>query len=81
MPTFKDLRLVVDPTKTPKAIDLVRGDKESLPCIYERTADGFKLAMPMVPRDHKPGDLLPRPTSFETKDRMVMVLTAKRSKR
>lgn len=80
MSTFKDLKLMIDAKKQPKAVDLVRGDKESLPCIYEITADGFRLAMPLIPRERKPEEPLPRPESFDTKDKPVMVLTAKRSK-
>lgn len=68
IPTFKDLKLQLDPTKKPMAADLVRGGKESLPCIYEVTDAGLKLAMPMVPRDRKPGETLPRPESFDSKD-------------
>jgi len=80
MPTFKDLKLELDAKKKPRAVDLVRGEKESLPCIYEVTAESLKLAMPLVPRDRKPGEALPRPESFDTKDKPVMVLTAKRAK-
>jgi uncharacterized protein (TIGR03067 family) len=83
----KELRvyqLTLDPAKTPKATDLVRdrdGAKEQLPCIYQLDGDEFKLGMPLVPKDRKPGEALPRPESFETKDKPVLVLTAKRAKK
>lgn len=80
IPHLTDLKLILDPKKKPKAVDLVRGEKESLPCIYEVTADELKIAMPYVPKDRKPGENLPRPESFDTKDKPFMVLTAKRSK-
>lgn len=81
IPTFKDLKLELDPTKKPKSLDLVRGEKESLPCIYEVTADELKVAMPLVPKERKPGEALPRPESFDLKDKPFMVLTAKRDKK
>lgn len=37
--------------------------------------------MPMVPEDPKPGELLPRPESFDSKDKPVLVLHAKRQKK
>jgi uncharacterized protein (TIGR03067 family) len=80
MPNFNNIKLKLDATKKPKAVDLLRKDKEALPCIYEVTADGWKLAMPLVPKDRKADEKLERPTSFDTKDKPVMVLTAKRSK-
>jgi uncharacterized protein (TIGR03067 family) len=80
IPTFKDLKLRIDATKKPRAVDLLRGDEESLPCIYEVTADELKLAMPLVPKERKPGEALQRPESFDTKDKPVTVLLAKRSK-
>jgi uncharacterized protein (TIGR03067 family) len=80
MPTFRGLRLDLDPKKNPKAVNLVRSEKESLPCIYEVKDDQLMLAMPLVPKDRKPGSQLPRPESFETKDKPVMVLIARRSK-
>ncbi len=80
IPTFRNLKLELDPKKKPKEINLVRGEKERLPCIYEVTAEGLKLAMPLVPEKGKPGERLSRPESFDTKDKPFLVLTAKRSK-
>jgi uncharacterized protein (TIGR03067 family) len=80
LPTFKDLKMEIDPKKKPKVLDLVRDEKESLPCIYELKEGEWKLAMPLVPKERKPGEQLPRPESFDTKDKPVMVLIAKRSK-
>jgi uncharacterized protein (TIGR03067 family) len=78
--TFKDLKLELDAKKKPKAVDLVREGKDTLPCIYEVTAEEMKIAMPLVPKERKPGELLPRPESFETKDKPIMVISAKRGK-
>ena len=50
IPTFKDMRLDLDPKKTPRSVDLVRNEKESLPCIYEIKGDEWKIAMPLVPK-------------------------------
>jgi hypothetical protein len=58
----------------------VRGEKESLPCIYALKEEELKLAMPFVPKGRNSGERLLRPESFETKDKPVMVLTAKRRK-
>jgi uncharacterized protein (TIGR03067 family) len=80
VPTFKDLKLQIDAKKKPKTLDLLRGEKEALPCIYEVTGDEWKLAMPLVPKDRKPGEALPRPESFDSKDKPIMVVIAKRSK-
>ena len=80
MSTFKNLKLQVDAKKKPKALDLVRNANETLPCIYELTQDEWKIAMPLVPKDKKPDELLPRPESFDTSNQPVMVLTAKRVK-
>ena len=78
--TFQDLKLKLDPKRKPKAVDLVRGGKETLPCIYEVTAKTLKLAMPMVRKKRNPGEKLPRPKSFDSQDKPVLVLSAKRSK-
>jgi uncharacterized protein (TIGR03067 family) len=77
---FKDLELRLDPKKTPRAADLLREGRETLPCIYEVSDDTFKLAMPLVPTNRKPGEALPRPESFDSAGKPVMVLTAKRAK-
>src|SRR5688500_6556953 len=58
VPTMRDLRLDLDPKAKPKAVDLVRGGKDSLPCIYEVTADTLRLAMPLVPAKRKAGEPL-----------------------
>ncbi|WP_020472757.1 TIGR03067 domain-containing protein [Zavarzinella formosa] len=80
IPTFKGLKLELNTTLKPKAADMLRGEKETLPCIYELTVNELKLAMPLVPKDRKPGEKLPRPESFDSKDKPFMVLTAKRGK-
>jgi uncharacterized protein (TIGR03067 family) len=80
MPTFKDLKLELDTKRKPKAVDLVRGEKEVLPCIYELTADVLKLAMPLVPAEKKAGESLSRPKSFDSKGEPFLVLSAKQRK-
>lgn len=81
MPTFRDLALEFDPKSKPKAVNLVRGKNERLPCIYEVTERSLKLAIPLIPRQRDPKEPLPRPKSFETKGKPIMVLTAKRGKK
>jgi uncharacterized protein (TIGR03067 family) len=80
LPTFKDLTLAIDPKKKPKVLDFIRGGNECLPCIYELTDQELKLAMPLVPKERKPGDRLPRPESFDTTGKPFLVLIMKRSK-
>jgi uncharacterized protein (TIGR03067 family) len=80
IPTFRNLKLELDPKKKPKEVNLVRGERERLPCIYEVTEEELKLAMPLVPKERKPGEELSRPESFDSKDKPVVILTAKRSK-
>jgi uncharacterized protein (TIGR03067 family) len=78
-----DLRVGLDASKNPKIMDFVRSTKvgkESLPCLYEVSAEQLRLAMPMVPADKRPEDPLARPESFDTKGKPVVVLTAKRMK-
>ncbi len=77
---FKDLALPADQAKGPKAIDLIRDERSVLPCLCDVSGDEFKLAMPMIPEDRKPGELLPRPDSLDSKDKPVMVFTMKRLK-
>ncbi|HSQ56579.1 MAG TPA: hypothetical protein VLM40_12625, partial [Gemmata sp.] len=76
--TFRNLKIELDPKKKPRAMDLLRGPNEGLPCIYEVTATDLKIAMPLVPKKRKPGEGLPRPESFDSKDKPVMVFIAKR---
>jgi uncharacterized protein (TIGR03067 family) len=78
--TFKDIKLDVDAKKQPKTVEMVREGKETLPGIYEVSDEELKIAMPLVPKERKPGELLPRPESFETKDKPIMVIAAKRAK-
>jgi uncharacterized protein (TIGR03067 family) len=81
MPTFRQLRLDFGASKTPKAVDLVRGEGDFLPCIYELKGDELKLATPLVPPNRKPGEPLVRPSSFDTKDKPVALMVAKRTGR
>jgi len=81
VPAFKDVELVLDPGKKPSRMDMVRkGKKDVLPCIYELTGDRLQIAMPLIPKERKPGEGLPRPTSFDTEGKAIIVLVARRSK-
>ena len=80
MKTFRDLKIEFVPKKTPQAVDLTQEGKVTLPCIYEVTAEGLKLAIPMVSQVGQPRIALTRPESFDSKDKPFLVLTAKRSK-
>ena len=82
IPTFKDMRLDLDPKKTPRSVDLVRNEKEKSPCIYEIKGGRMgKSPCPWVPKEGKTGEKLPRPESFDSKDKPVMVMTLKRAKK
>lgn len=78
--TFSNLRMTLDPKKSPKVLDLIRGDNEELPAIYELKDDELKIAISMVPLKRKPDEKLPRPESFDSKGKEFLVITAKRRK-
>jgi uncharacterized protein (TIGR03067 family) len=80
MATFRDLKMKLFPKKKPREVNLIRGSDEGLPCIYEVSATQWKLALPLVPKERKPGEKLMRPKSFDTKDRPVMLFVLKRKK-
>jgi uncharacterized protein (TIGR03067 family) len=80
IPHLREVRLDLDPKAKPKAINLVRGENETLPCIYEVTANELKLGMPMAREKGDPGAPAPRPKSFDTKDKPFVVLTTERIK-
>ncbi len=79
--TFKDLKLQIDAKQKPKTVDLVREGSETLPCIYKIENDEWVLAMPLIPEQRAPGEPLPRPKSFDSKDQLAVVLTAQRTKK
>src|SRR5262249_46359463 len=66
----------VDPSKDPKAINLVNPqDKTPIPAIYSRDGKEMKICMPVAPENGKD---LARPTSFETKGKSWMLLVLRR---
>jgi uncharacterized protein (TIGR03067 family) len=70
----------VDPGRKPKEVTLLKEqEKQSLPCIYAVDGDELKWCMPLPVATKKVR--LQRPESFATKDRPVMLLTARREKR
>lgn len=79
--TFSGLKMEIDFSADPKKLNLMRpaGDRvETLPCIFELKDGQLKIAMPLVPADKAPEDPLPRPTSFDTSEEPILVLTASR---
>jgi uncharacterized protein (TIGR03067 family) len=72
----------VDPSQKPKALDFIvtRDGKDlTIPLIYSLDGDELKVVIPLV----EPGKLkdVKRPDSFETKDKPLILLTAKRDKK
>jgi hypothetical protein len=80
IPTFRDLTLRPDTARESKAIDFIRDGKLMLPCLCDAAGDDLKFAMPMIPERREPGDVIPRPESFDSKDKPVIVFTMKRIK-
>lgn len=80
MPNFRDLTLRPHTAKNSNAIDIFRDENSFLPCLYDLADDNFKLAIPLIPENADPGFVLPRPESFESKDKPVIVFTMKKAK-
>lgn len=81
MEGFSEIKLVLNTSTTPASLDFVReknGRGESLPGIVALEGETLKLAMPLVPAEMEPGEGLQRPASFDSKDGLFMVFTAKR---
>jgi uncharacterized protein (TIGR03067 family) len=77
----KTFTFTVDPSKKPKAMDLVNvKDSMSLPAIYALDGDESKLGMPLIPTKVDKVELK-RPESFVTKDIPVLTMTLKREKK
>jgi uncharacterized protein (TIGR03067 family) len=82
------MRVNLDPTKKPKAIDLLitRGDEKiTWKCIYSLDGDTFKFVMPLAPTKGQKATgeaygAVKRPEGFDGKDRPFMVFTAERQK-
>jgi uncharacterized protein (TIGR03067 family) len=68
--------VALDPSKTPKTIDLV-GGKATLPCIYTLDGDQFRLVLPPPPAKDKG---FSRADSFDTTKSKGLVLNAEREK-
>jgi uncharacterized protein (TIGR03067 family) len=75
-----NVKFRIDPTKKPKTLDLIDRDdaKKIFPLIYELKDDELKIVIPLVPAGK--GETPKRPDSFETKDRPLALITAKREK-
>jgi uncharacterized protein (TIGR03067 family) len=75
-----NVKFRIDPAKKPKTLDLIdKGDpKRIFPLIYELKDDELKIVIPLV-RAGK-GEAPKRPDSFETKDKPLALITAKREK-
>jgi uncharacterized protein (TIGR03067 family) len=69
----------VDPGRKPREMTLLKEkEKQTLPCIYSLEGDELKWCVPLASAADKVR--LQRPDSFATKDRPVMLLSAKREK-
>jgi uncharacterized protein (TIGR03067 family) len=78
-PTFV---FAVDPGQKPKAMNWIKeADGSHIGGIYSLDGDELKLCFPLVPKERKEGETLKRPENFDTKDKPVMLLTAKREKK
>src|SRR5262249_41080173 len=75
-----NVKFRVDPATKPKALDLIdKGDaKKIFPLIYELKDDELRIVIPLVPAGK--GEAPKRPDSFETKDKPLALITAKRAK-
>jgi uncharacterized protein (TIGR03067 family) len=72
---------LVDAMRRPKWIDWIREkDKTLLPGIYTIEKEELRVCLPLVSPEKNPAELLLRPDSFDTKDKLVMLLVAKRGK-
>lgn len=81
MPNFRDLTLRPHPAPNANAIDIVRDDHSFLPCLFDLAGDDFKLAIPLIPPENaEPGFVLPKPESFDSKDKPVLVFTMTKAK-
>lgn len=77
VPGMKEMVIVVDREQKPAHLDLVRGMRESLPCLYQLEKNELTLAMPLIPKDKKPEDPLARPKSFDSKQEPIMLFVVK----
>jgi uncharacterized protein (TIGR03067 family) len=75
-----NVRFRIDPTKKPKTLDLIDKDdsKKIFPLIYELKGDELKIVIPLVQAGK--GEKPKRPGSFQTKDKPLALITAKREK-
>jgi uncharacterized protein (TIGR03067 family) len=75
-----NVKFRIDPTKKPKTLDLIdKGDaKKIFPMIYELEGNALKIAFSLVAAGK--GEAPKRPEGFQTKDKPVALITAKREK-
>ena len=76
--TMKEMLVAVDLEKKPAHLSLIRGQNEELPCLYEVENDRLMIAMPLIPKDKKKEDPLPRPAGFDTSKEPIMLFVAKK---
>lgn len=79
--TFSQMRIEINVGAEHNELELVRekdGQVDSLPCIFKLSEEKLQIAMPMIPSNKTPGQVLPRPVSFDTNTAPFMVLTATR---
>jgi uncharacterized protein (TIGR03067 family) len=75
-----NVKFRIDPSKKPKTLDLINKDdpKKVFPLIYELNGDELKIVIPLV--EAGKGEEAKRPDSFQTKDKPLGLITAKREK-
>jgi uncharacterized protein (TIGR03067 family) len=75
-----NVKFRIDPSKKPRALDLIdKGDsKKVFPLIYELKDDELRIAFSLVRAGA--GEAPKRPDSFQTKDKPLALITAKREK-
>jgi uncharacterized protein (TIGR03067 family) len=78
----KTLTFKIDLSKRPKQLDLTdpkEKDAKPVPCIYALDGDELKLCIPLVPLGKK--EDVQRPASFDTKDKLLMLMVCQREKK
>jgi uncharacterized protein (TIGR03067 family) len=77
--TQDEIVFTVDPALKPKGMDWTKKDKSSMPGIYTVEKDELRLCFPLASTE-RPKEPYKRPESFETKDKLTMLLVATREK-
>ena len=75
-----NVKFRIDPAQKPATLDLIdKGDpKKIVPLIYELKGDELKIVFPLVQAGK--GETPKRPDGFQTKDKPLALITAKREK-